>query len=258
MKRGLFVRLTISLALVLSFVGVGCTAAPKVPGAFTDDMGRSVVIDAVPQRIVSLAPSNTEVLFALGLGDKVVGVDSFSDYPEAAKAIEKVGGFADTDIEKVVSLRPDLVVAANIHQKQIIPALEKLGIKVVGLDAKDLDGVLADVKLLGDITGESKRAGQLVDTLRKRIKAVSDKTKELSDLQRPRVLFVVWHDPIWAAGKQTLADDMIIKAGGVNIASGLTDYQTISLEKIVESDPQVIVAFGGDPSSMGGPFQWAK
>ena len=258
MKRGLFVRLTISLALVLSIVGVACTTAPKVPGAITDDLGRSVVIDAVPQRIVSLAPSNTELLFYLGLGDKVVGVDSYSDYPEAAKAIPKVGGLYDPDIEKMVSLRPDLVVVTKGHEKQVIPELEQLGIKVVGLDAKDLDGVLADVKLLGDITGESKRAGQLVDTLRKRIKAVSDKTKELSDLQRPRVLFVVWHDPIWAAGKQTLADDMIIKAGGINIASVLDASLPLSLEKVVESDPQVIVASVGDVGSEILPFQWAK
>ena len=258
MKRGLFVRLTISLALVLSIVGVACTAAPKVPGAITDDLGRSVVIDAVPQRIVSLAPSNTELLFYLGLGDKVVGVDSYSDYPEAAKAIPKVGGLYDPDIEKMVSLRPDLVVVTKGHEKQVIPALEQLGIKVVALWARDLDGVLADVKLLGDITGESKRAGQLVDTLRKRIKAVSDKTKGLSDSQRPRVLFVVWYDPIYVTGKQTVGDDIVIKAGGINIASGLDASLPLSLEKVVESDPQVIVASVGDVGSEILPFQWAK
>jgi iron complex transport system substrate-binding protein len=228
------------------------------PGNIVDGLGRQVTINAVPQRIVSLAPSNTEILFALGLGDKVVGVTEYCNYPEAAKTKPKVGGFSTVDIEKVVSLRPDLVLATQIHSKTIIPALEKLGLTVVALTPSSLTGVLDSITLVGKITGQSKEASELIKDLSTRIKAIADKTQKLSPAQRPRVFYVTWHDPLWTAGTGTLSNDVISQAGGQNIASDITGDKTIDLETVINRDPEVIIVSVGMGTGEDSPWQYIK
>jgi iron complex transport system substrate-binding protein len=228
------------------------------PGNIVDGLGRQVTINAVPQRIVSLAPSNTEILFALGLGDKVVGVTEYCNYPEAAKTKPKVGGFSTVDVEKVVSLRPDLVLATQIHSKTIIPALEKLGLTVVALTPSSLTGVLDSVTLVGKITGQDKQASELVKDLSTRIKAIADKTQKLSPAQRPRVFYVTWHDPLWTAGTGTLSNDVISQAGGQNIASDISGDKTIDLETVINRDPEVIIVSVGMGTGEDLPWQYIK
>lgn len=254
------VKLTLLFVLLSALlVGVNaCGGAAQETKTVTDDLGRNVSVGPVPQRIVSLSPSNTEMLYALGLGDRVVGVDSFSDYPEEAKSKEKVGGFSDTDIEKVVSLQPDLVVASGIHGPTVIPALEKVGLTVVGLEALTVEGMLADLEFLGSITGKEKEAARLVSDLEKRVNAVTDKTDGLSDSGRLRTLYVVWHDPIWAAGSDTLAGDLIAKAGGTNVTADVSGYQIAALEKVVASDPQVMVVITGHGDNKDDSINWAR
>jgi iron complex transport system substrate-binding protein len=228
------------------------------PGNIVDGLGRQVTINAVPQRIVSLAPSNTEILFALGLGDKVVGVTEYCNYPEAAKTKPKVGGFSTVDIEKVVSLRPDLVLATQIHSKTIIPALEKLGLTVVALTPSSLTGVLDSITLVGKITGQSKEASELVKDLSTRIKSIADETQKLSHAQRPRVFYVTWHDPLMTAGTGTLSNDVISQAGGQNIASDITGDKTIDLETVINRDPEVIIVSVGMGTGEDSPWQYIK
>ena len=120
-----------------------------------DDLGREVEIEKLPQRIISLAPSNTEILFALGLEDRIVGVTQYCNYPEAAKSKPRVAGYSTPDIEKVVSLEPDLVVAESIHEKTVLSALENVGFTVIVMSAKSLDTVLCDITLVGEITGKT-------------------------------------------------------------------------------------------------------
>jgi iron complex transport system substrate-binding protein len=216
------------------------------------------MINAVPQRIVSLAPSNTEILFALGLGDKVVGVTEYCNYPEAAKTKPKVGGFSTVDIEKVVSLRPDLVLATQIHSKTIIPALEKLGLTVVALTPSSLTGVLDSITLVGEITGQDKEASELVKDLSTRITAIADETQKLSTDQRPRVFYVTWHDPLMTAGTGTLSNDVISQAGGQNIASDITGDKTIDLETVINRDPEVIIVSIGMGTGEDLPWQYIK
>jgi iron complex transport system substrate-binding protein len=228
------------------------------PGNIVDGLGREVTINAVPQRIVSLAPSNTEILFALGLGDKVVGVTEYCNYPEAAKTKPKVGGFSTVDIEKVVSLRPDLVLATQIHSKTIIPALEKLGLTVVALTPSSLTGVLDSITLVGKITGQDKQASELVKDLSIQIKAIADKTQKLSPAQRPRVFYVTWHDPLMTAGTGTLSNDVISQAGGQNIASDISGDKTIDLETVINRDPEVIIVSVGMGTGEDLPWQYIK
>ena len=251
-RNRLYITMTLLVLMLLSCI------PQSPPGNIVDGLGRQVTINAVPQRIVSLAPSNTEILFALGLGDKVVGVTEYCNYPEAAKTKPKVGGFSTVDIEKVVSLRPDLVLATQIHSKTIIPALEKLGLTVVALTPSSLTGVLDSITLVGKITGQSKEASELIKDLSTRIKAIADKTQKLSPAQRPRVFYVTWHDPLMTAGTGTLSNDVISQAGGQNIASDITGDKTIDLETVINRDPEVIIVSVGMGTGEDSPWQYIK
>jgi iron complex transport system substrate-binding protein len=215
---------------------------PSFPLTITDDLGRKITISKLPQRIISLAPSNTEILFALGLGDSIVGVTDYCDYPEAAKAKPRVAGYSTPDLEKVVSLEPDLILAESIQEYTVLPALEKLGLTVIAMSATSIDAVLHDISLVGQISGKSKTATQLVSDLNQRINAVTTKTENLKPEQRLRVLYVVWHDPIWTMGSKTFIDDLITKAGGINIfANDFEKSRVVSLESIITKNPQVII-----------------
>ena len=218
---------------------------PTFPLTVVDDLGRTVKIEKLPQRIISLAPSNTEIIYALGLEDRLVGTTDYCDYPEAAKYKPRVAGYVNPDLEKVVSQQPDLIIAEAIHENTVLPALEKLGLTVIIMSASSLDVVLGDIKLIGEITGKSKAATKLVDDLTKRIQAVTTKTAGLPAEQRPRVLYTVWYDPIWTMGSETFIDDLIWKAGGTNIFS--KDFEkshVVSLESIISKNPQVIIVSG--------------
>jgi iron complex transport system substrate-binding protein len=228
------------------------------PGNIVDGLGRTVTINTIPQRIVSLAPSNTEILFALGLGDKVVGVTEYCNYPEAAKSKSKVGGFSTVDIEKVVSLRPDLVLATHIHSQTVILALENLGITVVALTPSSLNEVLDSITLLGKITGQDTEASELVTDLSARINEITDKTQKLSAEQRPRVFYVTWHDPLMTAGAGALSNDVINQAGGLNIASDITGDKTIDLETVINRDPEIIIVSVGMGAGEDLPWQYIK
>jgi len=247
---------TILLILLASVAG-GCQPQFQ-PGTFTDDLGREIRIDGIPQRIISLAPSNTEILFALGLGDRVGGVTEFCDYPEAAKVKPKIGGFSTVDIESVVALEPDLILATSVHETKVIPRLEQLGLTVVALAPKTVDGVLSSIILVGKITGKSQEATQLVASLAERIKAITDKTDGLSESQRPSVFYILWHDPLMTPGSGTHHDDLIQMAGGTNIARELTDYADISLEAVIDANPKVMIAGVGHGAGEDLPLQFIQ
>jgi iron complex transport system substrate-binding protein len=242
-------RLCLSLATTAALVILALPACstPAAPAALTDDAGASIKIAALPQRIVSLAPSNTEIVYALGLGGKLVGVTEYCNYPPEARKVARVGGFSTVDIEKTVALQPDLILAADIHSKSVTPTLQKIGFNVVTLNPKTLQAVLDDIMLTGRVTGQQGQADALGGDLRRRIDSVQGKTAPVKPTERPRVLVLIWHDPLMAAGSGTLIDDIIATAGGANIAGDLSGHQGINLEAIISRDPQVIII----PASMG-------
>jgi iron complex transport system substrate-binding protein len=221
-------------------------ATAQFPLTFTDDAGRNVTLKALPRRIVSLSPSNTEIVFALGLGDQLVGDTTYCNYPEAAKTKTRVGGFSDVDIEKVVSVQPDLILAANIHEAKVLPSLEQLSIPIMVLHPITIDGIFKDISLLGRITGQSREAASLIAQLQNKVAAISTKTAS-SKGAKPRVLYVTWHDPLYSAGDDTITGELIRIAGGDNIAKDLSGYATLSLESVVQRNPQIMIVM----SSMG-------
>ncbi len=240
--RVLLVTMVLGLLLISA-----CQAASTEGGSFTDDMGRPVTISQVPQSIISLAPSNTELVYALGLEDKLIGVTTYCNYPPQVKDKPKVADFSRVDIEKIVSLQPDLVLAGNIHKEEIIPALEKVNITVLGLDPESLDKILADLEMIGSVTGRSEAAKELVASMETRIRAVTEKTEGMPPAEKPRVFFLSWHDPLWTAGKDTLVFDLIEKSGGENISADLSGHAQIDLESVIQRDPQIILVL----TSMG-------
>jgi iron complex transport system substrate-binding protein len=240
---------------VLMLLAAGCIlpAVPPLPPGpvpvvypltLTDDLGRAVRIEKEPLRLVSLAPSNTEILFALGVGSRVVGVTSYDNYPPEVNIIPKVGGFSTADLEKIVALAPDLVLAARVHEKEAVPALEKLGVRVMVLAPTSLDGMFNSVRLAGRAAGQAAAADKLVADLEKRVRRISDRTARLAPSMRPSVLYLNWVDPFKTAGKGTFIDDLLTRAGGINFAAGTSGYNQVSIESIVAGDPSVILVSG--------------
>jgi iron complex transport system substrate-binding protein len=257
----IFLALLLFLAFVVPF-GVACNESTAPTGAIVDDMGRAIELDRYPERIVSLAPSCTEMLFALGLGDKVVGDTTYCNYPEEALSKEKVGGFSPStwNTEKILELQPDLVIVSGGIQLENVAALEKLGLTVFVVDPRSIEDVLGSLETLGKLTGREKEAQSLTADMRRRIDAVVSKTQGMSDDQRRKVFLVVWSDPLGTYAGDVLETELIEKAGGTNIANvtGKQGYVKIDLEIVIQQDPQVMVAYTGMGTGGVAPLNWAE
>jgi iron complex transport system substrate-binding protein len=235
-----------ALLLAISISAMACApASPSVQ--IEDDLGTPVYLDRPVQRIISLAPSSTEMVYYLGLEDRLIGDTEYCNYPPAANNKTRVGGFSTVDMEKVVSLQPDLALAADIHSKSATPMLQKMGFRVVTFSPKTLDRVINDLGLLAKICGITDKSEGTINGFKNRVDAISSKTLTIKDNLKPGVLVVIWHDPMMVAGKGTLVDDLIRLAGGINRAQGVSGYGNLSVETIISSDPDVIIV----PTSMG-------
>lgn len=216
------------------------------PVTFTDGMNRVVVMDKPAERIVSLASSNTEILFAIGASAQMVGRDDFSDFPAAAKDLPSVGGsMGNYSLETIASLQPDLVLAAEINTPEQVKALEDLKIKVYYLkNPTNFEGMYQNLRVVGQLTGRESEALALVDSLRGRVKAVQDTLVNLEN--RPKVFYELdaSMDPAkpWTAGPGTFVDAIITMSGGENVAAGLSSaWAQISQEDLLVANPQIIL-----------------
>ncbi|GEM_PF-633284 len=224
------------------------TAGEGFPVTLIDDLGYTITLTEKPERIISLAPANTEILFALGLEENVIGVTEYCNYPSEAEDKEKIGSYTTPNIEKIVNLNPDLVLAAYGNPTGTVEALKRFNLTVVGLNARNLDEILYNLRLVGEITGRSANASVLVADMVQRIEVLDERMSNLKDEERPKILHIIWHDPIWVAGKGTFEDELIKRSGGVNIAP-VEGYRALSLEKLIELNPDVIITPSG--SGMG-------
>lgn len=244
--------LGLGLCLVVSLVVGGCGGREEVspgqgvgagggfPLTVTDFVGRVVEIGEEPRDIVSLRPSNTEILFALGLGDRVRGVTSYCYYPEEAQAKEKIGDFT-INVEKVISLDPDLILAAH-NQEEYVDSLEAYGFTVVVLSPKSLDETLESILLTGMITGAGEEAQALKGEIARDIDRVREYTAGLAGEERPGAFILIDTEQLYTTGRDTFLNEMIEAAGGLNIAaSGGTGYYVLSEEKLFAEDPDFIL-----------------
>ena len=226
----------IGVALGLMMVATVQSDAVKL----IDDLGVEVEIAGGPERIVSLAPSNTELLYALGLGNKVVGVTEVCDFPVEVAKVEKVAGFNSVNLEKIAAVKPDLVLAARGNDIEGIRSLRELGIRVFSLDIQSLQQLLQAVDRVGALCGVEAEAARLRGGLDKRIQNVADRLAQAQG--KPRVLWGYWSDPVYTAGPGTMIDDVITQAGGFNVASAAERaWPQVGLETILSWAPEVIV-----------------
>lgn len=228
---------SVILILVCLFA-LSTAACAGYPMKVKDARGKVITIKAKPMRIVSIAPSNTEILYALGLGSRVVGVTKYCDYPPQAARKTKVGDM-NISAETVLALKPDLVLAHSYINAGVITRLEKLGLRVFAVDPKTLDQVMRDIRTIGKITGRPKKAESVVSKMKHKIAAV--KSSRLK--QKPEnVLVVIQANPLWAAGPKTFVDEMLSIAHTKNIAhDGRPGFVIFSKELAVSRNPDVII-----------------
>jgi iron complex transport system substrate-binding protein len=224
-----------------------------VPASLTinDDFNRLIEIkNYPPTRIVSLAPSCTEILYALNLGDNIVGIDEYSDFPSKVKEelengnLTTVGSFSEISIETVIGLEPDLIVATGGVQRLIGESLESRGYPVILLYPKNFDGVLQDISILGKATGRTVEAEALVNEMQDRAKEIADKT---ADVSRPRV-YIEYSQMggFWTFGSEAFATELINKAGGLNVFAGFAgSYMSTSTEEALKANPEIIIISKG-------------
>lgn len=219
--------------------GVTLPPAGQYPMVVTDYEGRQVTIPALPRRIISMAPSNTEILFALGAGDRLVGVDNFSDYPAAAREVPRIGDLFNPNLEAMVAAQPDLVLAIG-GSKRMWEKLAAAGVPVVVLQPANLRQVMESIQLVGRIIGADAAAAAVVGQMQQQLEVVQLRLSYTT--YRPRVFFEVWHDPLMSAGPGSFMDDLIRLGGGTNLAGDAASaWPEVSLEAMVAADPEVIL-----------------
>jgi cobalamin transport system substrate-binding protein len=219
----------------------------RVTHAYTDEVGRRVQIPQEADRVVSLAPNLTEIVFALGDGNHLAGDTDYCDYPPEAAQKPHVGGPVNPNLEEIVALMPDLVLATkSINRRETVNALDRIGLPVYVTDPHSIEEMIASVEHLGSALGAEKSAALLAEDLRGRL---SDLDRRLSGAAPRRVLFVVWTDPLISVGRGTFIADALRRAGGRSVVDTKAEWPHISLEEVVRLQPEVLVfasAHAGD------------
>jgi len=259
-KAGRLVAAVVAVMLLATAL-VGCgggadegdAETPKTatfPMTVTDDAGRAVTVDAKPERIVSLAPANTEILYGLDALDRVVGVTTYDDYPPEVATLEKVGDFVGPNLEAIAALEPDLVLVTTGVQADIISQIEALGATVIAIDPQSLDALYVSIATVGAAIGEPAKADALVSDMQRELEGIQNAI----DAAPVRCFIEIAQDPLYTAGAVTLLNDLIEQAGGENVVTQ-EGYVGYSVEQLLTDDPEVYLATLG---SMSDPSDLAK
>jgi len=259
MKVRAWLIVAVSLSLLLTGIGVaGCgnqTATPARPVQFTDDLGRQVDLAKVPERIVSVSPACTEILFALGLGDKVVGVTSYCNYPEEATTKPQIGDFTNPNVEAIVAQSPDLVLATGGLQSEMLDRMESLGLAVYAVNPTTFADTVAGIRKIGQMTGTQTKAEEIASDMERRAAVITsavDKARQAGKTQ-PRVFFEIFYENgVWTAGNGSIISDLIKTGGGINLGDAeSSDYYQFSVERLMAENPDVYFVGSGSMSNPG-------
>jgi|LSQX01.1.fsa_nt_gb iron complex transport system substrate-binding protein len=204
----------------------------------TDMTGKTITLKKLPERIVSLSPSNTEIVFALGAGDKLVGITSFCDYPEETQNVEKIGDFEGPNIELIKKAEPDVILAGVYIQDDIAIAIENLGIPVITTEAVKFDGIYESIELIGRIVGEENKAESIMHDMLNTIESIKGETNAG---QKPKVFYVAWTDPLITTGSDTFVNDVILISGALNIAEEIIGWTHYSTEELLKQNPDILI-----------------
>jgi iron complex transport system substrate-binding protein len=221
------------------------------PVTVSDDAGRLVTFDKAPQRIVSLAPANTEIVYGLGVFDRVVGVTTYDDYPAQVKDVAKMGDFTTPNMEAIAAAKPDVIMLTGGVQADVLAKLEKLGAKVIVIDPQSLDGVYSAIGMVARITGTTLKSHEVVSGMESKL---GDVTTKLAGAAPTRAFIEIGWNPLFTAGPGTLLNDLLVKAGGENVVTE-KGYVSYSVEQLVKDQPDVYL---GTLSSIGSSTALAK
>lgn len=232
-------RLSVLISFLLMPV-IACWVTASAGATFTDSMGRQVSLDGAPRRIVTLAPSLAEILYFLGLGDRVVGVTKFSYYPAEAAKKPKVGSYVDLNVERIISLSPDLVLGTiDGNQPAVVDLLERTGLPVFLVNPRNVRQVIDTVVTIGRLCGVSQTATRLARELSDGVDRIVEKT---ASLEKPVVFLQINPKPIMSINRHTFGHDLIRLAGGRNMTENEPiTYPRINLEEVVRKKPEVIL-----------------
>lgn len=212
----------------------------KYPMEVEDGFGNKVTIQNKPWKIVSLAPSHTEILYTLGLGNKIVGVDNNSDYPEDTKDKEKVGDYLSVNVEKIIELGPDLVIQYGPGDENVNARIREAGIAILSYEPESIDEVINLMLELGTITDVVATAKMETIVMQSKLEYITNTVK---DAEKTKVFYEVWNDPLMTAGPGTFLDELITLAGGENIAKDAQEgYPIYDIEQLIEKDPEVYLS----------------
>ncbi|MDD4940161.1 MAG: cobalamin-binding protein [Candidatus Omnitrophica bacterium] len=202
-----------------------------------------ILLGAAPSpRYISLAPAATEILFALGLDKEVVGDSTYCNYPEQAKRVQKIGTFSDPNIEKIVSLKPDIIFTTGLEQAPSVTLLKRLGFRVIVSDPKNIRELYDSIKEIGRAVNKESQADSIVNRISGIILKIGEKVEKIPRAARLNVFIEIWHDPIMTAGPGSFVDELINLAGAKNIAYDVPrPYSRFSAEKIIERDPDAVI-----------------
>jgi iron complex transport system substrate-binding protein len=230
------------LLLVLFYV----SASYSTSKMFKDEVGREVAFSFPPKRIVSLAPNVTEILFSLGLDEEIVGVSIHCNFPEEAKTKVQVGSYISLDFERIVSLKPDLIIATGAgNTRDMVERLERLGFPTYVIFPKNFEDVLQSIRHLGQVAGREREGMEIIQGMKRRRESVVEVTQ---GLPRPRVFLQIGETPIVTVGKNSFANDLIRLAGGENIAGKEKEmYPRFGMEEILKRSPEVILVSSMNP-----------
>lgn len=272
MKRHFRFWLVGLTALLLVFGGVACSSGAEVtnqgaeekvgnqtdsyPVKVKDDTGTEVTVEKEPKRIVSLIPSMTETVYALDLGNRVVGVTSNDNYPKEATKVKKVGDMK-INAEKVVALKPDLVVASPMNGEDTLKKLRDMGLTVIAYDPQNVEAVYEQIETMGKVTNRDQKATEVVEKMKKEQKLAKDIAAKVKKEDQVKVWLEVSPD-LFTGGEGTFMDELITLAGGDNVAQNEKGWAQVSEEKVVKWNPDVVLYTHGDENAIQSRKAWKQ
>jgi iron complex transport system substrate-binding protein len=252
MKKSMIIKILATAISVITILPAG--GLPLMAKTAEDQLGREIHVPDDPRRIIALAPSISEIIFALGQQDRLKGTTQFSNYPPEAAKLPKVGSYVRLDLERIVALNPDLCIAIKDgNPKAIIDRLQSLNIPVFAVNPHNLESLLQTVQKIGDILNASARAKTLVADMRSRMQQVDTLVSQIE--RRPRVFIQIGISPIISAGADTFVNELIVRAGGINVAAGKGTYPHFSREQVLALAPDVLII---TTMARSGAFEKAK
>ncbi|MCS7124290.1 MAG: cobalamin-binding protein [Candidatus Bathyarchaeota archaeon] len=246
MQKNALAYITLIVTVGIFGLIVADRAGASFPVTLTDDIGRTVTITSPPQRIVCITPSTTEIAYALGLGNKIVGVDVYSDYPLEAVSKQRISNIYTPNPEEVAALNPDLVLMYSFWGQgdPYVDAIAGLGVNVIAIKPRSLNDIINNIRLIGRATGKIEEAETLASQLNSTINQIRNRTGNLAD--KPRVYIEFWYPPPWTFGPNTWGDEIIRVAGGVNVfGDALKDYVQTTDEEVISRNPEIIISLYG-------------